>query len=73
MSIKVRYRVHPFRDEYEELYCEAAPLSELYEKLQSPLDISHARFLINDEIITGGFDKIPPEGSTVYINLVAAG
>jgi hypothetical protein len=55
------------------MYCEAAPLSCLFAKLQAPLDISHARFLIDDEIVKEDFSRIPPDGSTVFINVVSGG
>jgi hypothetical protein len=72
VSIKVRARIHPFKDEYVDFYREAAPLKDIYAGLNPPLDITHARFLINDEMIMDT-DLAPPDGSTVYINVVAAG
>ncbi|MDR1506577.1 MAG: hypothetical protein LBI67_05690 [Treponema sp.] len=72
MSIKVRAQIHPFTKEYADFYCDAAPLAELYKALNAPLDITHARFLINDEIVTDP-SRIPQDGSTVYILLAAAG
>ena len=73
MSIKVRAQIHPFKKEPREFYCDTAPLSELYETLNAPLDITHARFLINDEIIKHDFTVVPPDGSTVLINVAVAG
>jgi hypothetical protein len=72
VSVKVRARLHPFKEEYTDFYREAAPLSRIFADLDSPLDISHARFLIGDEMVaeTG---RIPPDGSTVYINIVPEG
>ncbi|MDR2471496.1 MAG: hypothetical protein LBD09_05245, partial [Treponema sp.] len=72
MSIKVISQAHPFRDDRREYYCDPAPLSRLFDELESPLDITHARFLIDDEIVTG-VDRIPPDGSTVYIKVLPAG
>jgi hypothetical protein len=73
MSVKVRAQIHPINKEYTEFYCEAAPLSELYANLKLPLDITHARFLLDDEIVKDNFDRVPPDGSTVYIGIAAAG
>ncbi|MDR1575603.1 MAG: hypothetical protein LBS37_06315, partial [Treponema sp.] len=72
MSVKVRAKIHPFKHGYDDFYYEAAPLEELYAKLGSPLDISHARFLIDDEMVSDT-NRIPPEGSTVYVNVVPQG
>jgi hypothetical protein len=72
VSIKVRAKLHPFKDEYTDLSREAAPLAVIFADLDSPLGITHARFLIDDEMVTDP-DRIPPEGSTVYINVVPEG
>jgi hypothetical protein len=72
MSVKVRVQVHPFKKEYTDFYCDAAPLSDLYAQLNVPLDITHARFLIDDEIVPDA-GSIPPDGSTVSINVVPEG
>ena len=72
MLIKVRAKPHPFRDGYDEFYREAAPLSAIFAGLNSPLDISHARFLIDDEMVTDA-GRVPPEGSTVYVIVVPQG
>jgi hypothetical protein len=73
MSVKVRAQIHPIKKEYTEFSCAAAPLSELYANLKLPLDITHARFLIDDEIVKNDFDRVPPDGSTVYIAVALEG
>ncbi|MDR1278650.1 MAG: hypothetical protein LBK02_07855 [Treponema sp.] len=72
MSIRVRAKIHPFRDEYKDFHCEAAPLSEIFAGLNSPLGIAQARFLIGDEMVTDT-GRTPPDGSAVYINVVPEG
>ena|GEM_PF-3598636 len=73
MSIKVRAQIHPVLQDYQEFYTEPAPLSTLYGLLNLPLDITHARFLIDDEIVFNDYKRIPPDGSTVYIKIVPEG
>ncbi len=70
--IKVVAQTHPFNSDRIELSSEPQELCKIYESLKTGLDISHARILINDEIITD-FNIIPPDGSTVYIKIVPAG
>jgi hypothetical protein len=72
VSINVKAKLHPFKDDRSDFQCEAAPLSELYARLNPPLDIAHARFLIDDEMVADS-GRTPPDGSTVIINVVAAG
>ena len=72
MSVKVIAQTHPFKSDLIKFSCERKELCRIYESLETGLDISHARMLINDEIITD-FSTIPPDGSTVYIKVVPAG
>lgn len=72
MSVKIRAQLHPFKKAYTDFYYTAAPLAELYAKLNMPLDITHARFLVNGEIVPDS-GSIPPDGSTVYVNIVPEG
>ena len=72
MSIKVIAQTHPFKTDTVEYNLERKELYKIYSDLETGLDLSHARMLIDDEITTD-FSIIPEDDCTVYIKVVPAG
>ena len=73
MSVRLVAKVHPF-DATRRIVRDLprAPLAELFSSLELDLDLSHARFTVNDgQVADPAF--IPADGDLIFVNVVPAG
>ncbi|MDE5899164.1 MAG: hypothetical protein K2H09_07895, partial [Treponemataceae bacterium] len=73
MPLKLRAHIHPFREEFEDSEVAQDTIRNIFLSLNTGTDINNAVILVEDELIVGDFERVPPDGSRVYIRILPEG
>ncbi len=73
MPLKLRTQIHPFSEKYEDSTVERDSIRNIFKNLNANANIENAVILVEDEPIRGDWDRIPEDGSRVYIRIMPEG
>ena len=73
MPLKLRTQIHPFSGRYNDSIVERDSLINIFNNLSTGTKIENAVILVEDEPIKDNYDRIPKDGSRVYIRIMPEG
>ena len=73
MPLKLRTQIHPFSGRYNDSIVERDSLINIFNNLNTGTKIENAVILVEDEPIKDNYDRIPKDGSRVYIRIMPEG
>ena len=73
MPLKLRTQIHPFSGRYNDSVVERDSLINIFNNLNTGTKIENAVILVEDEPIKDNYDRIPKDGSRVYIRIMPEG